>query len=443
MEVNLWQECLMRLKESVSQQEFSQWISPLQSSINDNGILLYAPNQYVLDSLLQKFKNIITKCIEDVSDGKIININFAVGTLKTSYEDYEQNITDPIKNQKTKIYKTNLNKSYFFENFVEGKSNVVALSAAKKVADLPGKSYNPLFIYGSIGLGKTHLIHSIGNHIIKNPEKEKVLYLHSERFVNEMIKAMQKNELNKFKNFYRNLNALLIDDIQFFSGKMRSQEELYHIFNFFLEENLQLIITSDRYPKSIKGIDERLRSRFGSGLTVAMQPPDLETRVSILLKKAEIFNINISVEVAFFIAKKIKSNVRELEGALKRVIANAQFTGTRISVGFVNEVLQDLLYVQNTLVSIDNIIQTVSEYFNIKESEILSKTRSRNVARPRQLAMALCKELTEHSLPEIGFAFGGRDHTTVLHACKQIGTLCKTENEVSEDFANLIRILSS
>jgi chromosomal replication initiator protein len=344
-------------------------------------------------------------------------------------------------------YQSNVNATFTFDSFVEGKSNQLARAAAMQVAENPGGAYNPLFLYGGVGLGKTHLMQAIGNHLIQKAPKgsppPKVLYLHSERFVADMVKALQSNAINEFKRRYRSVNALLIDDIQFFSGKERSQEEFFHTFNALLEGQQQIILTSDRYPKELNGIEERLKSRFGAGLTVLVQPPELETRVAILMNKATQSNIDLKPEVAFFIAKRIRSNVRELEGALKRVIANAHFTGSEITLPFVQEALKDLLAIQEKLVSIDNIIKTVSEYYKIKVSELLSKRRSRSVARPRQVAMALCKELTNHSLPEIGEAFGGRDHTTVLHACRLIKELCTTGVDIAEDYANLMRILST
>jgi len=300
-----------------------------------------------------------------------------------------------------------------------------------------------LFLYGGVGLGKTHLMHAVGNIIIANKPNAVVIYLHSERFVADMVKALQNNAINDFKRFYRSVDALLIDDIQFFSGKERSQEEFFHTFNALLEGQQQIILTSDRYPKEINGIEERLKSRFGSGLTVAVQPPELETRVAILINKAKLSGVDLRHEEAFFIAKRIRSNVRELEGALKRVIANAKFTNSEITLPFVQEALKDLFALQEKLISIDNIMKTVADYYKIKVSDLLSKRRSRSVARPRQMAMALCKELTNHSLPEIGDAFGGRDHTTVLHACRTIKDLAVSSADLGEDFNNLIRILST
>lgn len=332
---------------------------------------------------------------------------------------------------------------YTFDNFVEGKSNQLALAAAGQVAENPGGSYNPLFLYGGVGLGKTHLMHAVGNALLhKNPES-KVVYLHSERFVADMVKALQLNAINDFKRYYRSVDALLIDDIQFFAGKERSQEEFFHTFNALLEGGQQMILTCDRYPKEIEGLEERLKSRFGWGLTVAVEPPELETRVAILMKKAAQARIELPPEAAFFIAQRIRSNVRELEGALKRVIASAHFTAKAIDVDLIKESLKDLLALQDKQVSMDNIQRTVAEYYKIKVSDLMSKRRSRSVARPRQVAMALAKELTNHSLPEIGDSFGGRDHTTVLHACRKIRELRETDSDIGEDYKNLLRLLTT
>ena len=337
----------------------------------------------------------------------------------------------------------NLNPEFTFGSFVEGKSNQLAKAAAIQVAENPGEAYNPLFLYGGVGLGKTHLMHAVGNSIYQNKENAKVVYLHSERFVADMVRALQNNAISDFKKFYRSVDALLIDDIQFFSGKDRSQEEFFHTFNALLEGQQQIILTSDKFPKEIYGIEERLKSRFGSGLTVAVQPPELETRVAILINKAQQLGIKFPQESAFFIAKRIRSNVRELEGALKRVIASAHFKQSNISTDLVQESLKDLFATQDKLMSLDNILCTVAEYYKIKLAELLSKRRCRAIARPRQLAMALCKELTTHSLPEIGDTFGGRDHTTVLHACRQIKHLRQTNPDIAEDFAHLVGILST
>lgn len=340
-------------------------------------------------------------------------------------------------------HKNNLNTSFIFENFVVGKSNQLGLAAATQVAENPGGSYNPLFIYGGVGLGKTHLMHAVGNALVQRKPGARVIYLHSERFVADMVKALQLNAINEFKRYYRSVDALLIDDIQFFAGKERSQEEFFHTFNALLEGGQQIILTCDKYPKEINGLEERLKSRFGWGLTVAIEPPELETRVAILKRKAESVSMALPNDAAFFIAQRIRSNVRELEGALKRVIANAHFTGREISVELVRESLKDLLALQDRLVSIDNIQRVVAEYYKIKVSDLHSKRRSRSVARPRQVAMYLAKDLTHHSLPEIGDAFGGRDHTTVLHACRKIKELQESDADIREDVKNLLRTLTT
>ncbi|MGI9277719.1 MAG: chromosomal replication initiator protein DnaA [Endozoicomonas sp.] len=340
-------------------------------------------------------------------------------------------------------HNSSLNTQFTFETFVEGKSNQLALAAARQVAENPGAAYNPLFLYGGVGLGKTHLMHAVGNSLVKQNRNARVVYLHSERFVADMVKALQLNAINDFKRYYRSVDALLIDDIQFFAGKERSQEEFFHTFNALLEGGQQMILTCDRYPKEISGVEERLKSRFGWGLTVAVEPPELETRVAILMKKADQQKVELPHEAAFFIAQRIRSNVRELEGALKRVIASAHFMGRNIDIDLIRESLKDLLALQDKQVSIDNIQRTVAEYYKIKVADILSKRRSRSVARPRQIAMALSKELTSHSLPEIGDAYGGRDHTTVLHACRKVKELVGVDGEIRDDYKNLLRSLTS
>jgi chromosomal replication initiator protein len=357
----------------------------------------------------------------------------SIGTRRLAREDIEGGLT----------HRNYLNTSFTFANFVEGKSNQLGLAAATQVAENPGGSYNPLFIYGGVGLGKTHLMHAVGNALINRRPNAKVVYLHSERFVADMVKALQLNAINDFKRYYRSVDALLIDDIQFFAGKERSQEEFFHTFNALLEGGQQIILTCDRYPKEINGLEERLKSRFGWGLTVAIEPPELETRVAILMKKAQQAAMDLPNDAAFFIAQRIRSNVRELEGALKRVIANAHFTGRPISIDLVREALKDLLALQDRLVSVDNIQRVVAEYYKIKVSDLHSKRRSRSVARPRQVAMYLAKELTNHSLPEIGDVFGGRDHTTVLHACRKIKELLDSDADIREDVKNLLRTLTT
>lgn len=337
----------------------------------------------------------------------------------------------------------NLVAGYTFDTFVEGKSNQLALAAANQVAENPGDAYNPLFLYGGVGLGKTHLMHAVGNALKANKPDARIVYLHSERFVADMVKALQLNAISDFKRYYRSVDALLIDDIQFFAKKDRSQEEFFHTFNALLESGQQMILTCDRYPKEIEGLEERLKSRFGWGLTVAVEPPDLETRVAILMNKAHQARLELPPEAAFFIAQRIRSNVRELEGALKRVIAGANFTRREVSVELVKESLKDLLALQDKQVSLDNIQRTVAEYYKIKVADLNSRRRNRSVARPRQVAMALAKELTNYSLPEIGDSFGGRDHTTVLHACRKIKELRETSSDIHEDYKNLLRLLTT
>ncbi|WP_432760886.1 chromosomal replication initiator protein DnaA [Pseudoalteromonas phenolica] len=441
------------------------WVRPLQAESTDDTLTIYAPNRFVLDWVREKYLNRINELLVEICGDEAPELRFDVGTpaaaqVNTAAEqtnnvspqatssEQAQVTPQPVTEQKVEPapksgYKSNIKENYTFDNFVEGKSNQLAKAAATQVADNPGNAFNPVFIYGGTGLGKTHLLHAVGNGIMEKKKDAKIVYMHSERFVQDMVKALQNNAIEEFKRYYRSVDALMIDDIQFFANKERSQEEFFHTFNALLEGNQQIILTSDRYPKEIEGVEDRLKSRFGWGLTIAIEPPELETRVAILMKKAQQSNINLPHEVAFFIAKKLRSNVRELEGALNRVIANANFTGRPISIDFVKEALRDLLALQDKLVTIDNIQRTVAEYYRIRVSDLLSKRRSRSVARPRQVAMALSKELTNHSLPEIGDAFGGRDHTTVLHACRKVKSLRDESHEVKEDYQNLIRTLSS
>lgn len=366
---------------------------------------------------------------------------------ETNLDDFSDSSSDININNQTSAVTGNrgsaLNSLFTFDSFVEGKSNQLALAATKQVAANPGGGYNPLFIYGGVGLGKTHLMHAVGNSLRDRKPDARVVYLHSERFVADMVKALQLNAINDFKRYYRTVDALLIDDIQFFANKDRSQEEFFHTFNSLMEGGQQMIFTCDRYPKEIDGLEERLKSRFGWGLTVAVEPPELETRAAILMKKAWQAQIDLSQECAFFIAQRVRSNVRELEGALKRVIASAHFTGRPITVDLIKESLKDLLALQQRLVTIENIQKVVAEYYKIKLSDLLSKKRTRSLARPRQLAMSMAKELTNHSLPEIGDAFGGRDHTTVLHACRKVKELEASSADIREDIKNLNRILST
>jgi len=458
--VSLWQQCIGRLQDELSAQQFSMWIRPLQAEMDGDTLVLYAPNRFVLDWVRDKYINIINQFFTEQMGNDAPKLRFDIGSRPSAKKPEPApvaavrvpspqtkasvgtafNTTEPVANTN---HRSNINPTYQFDNFVEGKSNQLGKAAALQVAENPGGAYNPLFLYGGTGLGKTHLLHAVGNGIIKNNPNAKVVYMHSERFVQDMVKALQNNAIEEFKRYYRSVDALFIDDIQFFANKDRSQEEFFHTFNALLEGNHQIILTSDRYPKEIDGVEDRLKSRFGWGLTVAIEPPELETRVAILMRKAQESGINLPDEVAFFIAKRLRSNVRELEGALNRVIANANFTGRPITIDFVREALRDLLALQEKLVTIDNIQKTVAEYYKIKMADMLSKRRSRSVARPRQVAMALSKELTNQSLPEIGDAFGGRDHTTVLHACRKIAQLREESHDIKEDYANLIRTLSS
>lgn len=449
MYLSLWQKCLDKLQTEFTPQKFNTWLRPLQAESAEGVLTLLAPNRFVIDYIREHFFDRLSALIGELGNGEIQSIQLEIGATKKDLKQVvDQKSPVRVHDQaiplvRTEAFKSNLNPKFTFENFVEGKSNQLACAASLQVGGNPGVAYNPLYIYGGVGLGKTHLMHAAGNAILKHNPNARVLYLHSERFVADMVKALQTNTINQFKSFYRTLDALLIDDIQFFAGKDRSQEEFFHTFNSLLEGQQQVILTSDRYPKEIEGVEERLKSRFGWGLTVAVEPPELETRVAILMSKAEQSEIELPYEVAFFIAKRIRSNVRELEGALRRVIANAHFTGKSITVDFVHEALRDLLSLQDKLVTIENIIKTVAEYYKVKVADILSKRRSRSVARPRQMAMALSKELTNHSLPEIGDAFGGRDHTTVIHACRKIRELIADAADIAEDWKNLMRILAT
>ncbi len=458
----MWNQCLERLQQDLPIQQFSMWIRPLQAEHGDGYLTLFAPNRFVLDWVRDKYFAQINNLLNEFSGDKAPQLRFEVNNEKVAMSSVHTPLAKTVVSNQINTnvntqsvaanssshpdipaHKSNINLTYKFDNFVEGKSNQLARAASQQVADNPGGAYNPLFIYGGTGLGKTHLLHAVGNGIMDKKKNATVVYMHSERFVQDMVKALQNNAIEEFKRYYRSVDALLIDDIQFFANKERSQEEFFHTFNALLEGNQQIILTSDRYPKEIAGVEDRLKSRFGWGLTIAIEPPELETRVAILMRKAVENKIFLPDEVAFFIAKRLRSNVRELEGALNRVIANANFTGRPITIDFVREALRDLLALQEKLVTIDNIQKTVAEYYKIKMADILSKRRSRSVARPRQMAMALSKELTNHSLPEIGDAFGGRDHTTVLHACRKIVQLREESHDIKEDYQNLIRTLSS
>ncbi len=447
MTLPLWSQCLDRLEEELPPQQFNTWIRPLQPQLESNRLRLLAPNRFVQDWVVQHYRERIGTLMEELSGGNPPQVAFEVGSIKPLTSPKPAAAVSSSRERPvapaSDLPHNNLNGNFTFDSYVEGKSNQLARAASLQVAQNPGSAYNPLFLYGGVGLGKTHLMHAIGNHILKNKPDARVIYLHSERFVADMVKALQHNTINDFKRFYRSVDALLIDDIQFFAGKERSQEEFFHTFNALLEGQRQIILTCDRYPKEVQGLEERLKSRFGWGLTVAIEPPELETRVAILMSKASQAKIDLPHEVAFFIGKRIRSNIRELEGALRRVIANAHFTGQPITIDFAKVALRDLLAAQAKQVTIENIQKTVAEYFKIRVADLLAKRRTRSIARPRQIAMALAKELTNHSLPEIGDAFGGRDHTTVLHGCKKVAELKEAEPRVAEDYANLLRILTT
>jgi chromosomal replication initiator protein len=487
--VTIWQECIDCLKAELPSQQFNTWIRPLHVELDSSVLRIFAPNRFILDWVKGKFLSRIAEIVTESDEASLeiqlevfsgdasqrvamalpqsataigpkskeriresLNANDQLKTQTIAAPAIALNSSRPAELERRNVdiviegklrHRGALNVENTFDNFVEGKSNQLARAAAIQVAENPGYAYNPLFIYGGVGLGKTHLMHAIGNYLVAKKPDAKVVYLHSETFVATMVTALQLNAINEFKRFYRSVDALLIDDIQFFAGKERSQEEFFHTFNALLEGGQQIILTSDRYHKEINGLEERLKSRFGWGLTVAVEPPELETRAAILKNKAALSNIELPNDVAMFIAQRLRSNVRELEGALKRVIAHSNFTGQKIDLDLIKEALRDLFALQDKLVTIDNIQRSVAEYYKIKMSDMLSKRRNRSVARPRQVAMCLSKELTNHSLPEIGDAFGGRDHTTVMHACKQVKKLRGSSIDIQEDYNNLLRSLST
>ena len=441
---SLWDKCVQQLQSDLPEQHFNTWIRPLQAIEEQTTLRLLAPNRFVVDWVRQNFLERIQKIA--TADGSPRDVTLEVGTRGSSVDPAAGATEARVQARRsTPSFRVGgrLNPLFTFDNFVIGKSNQLARAAAYQVGVNPGAAYNPLFIYGGVGLGKTHLMQAVGNMILDGQPSAKVAYVHSERFVGDMVSALRHNTIDEFKKTYRSLDALLIDDIQFFAGKDRSQEEFFHTFNALLEDQQQIVLTCDRYPKEVSGLEERLKSRFGWGLTVAIDPPELETGVAILLRKATVEGIDLPEDIAFFIAKCVRSNVRELEGALRRVIANARFTGRPITMEFAREALRDLLAVQERKVTIENIQKTVAEYYKIRVADLLSKRRSRMITRPRQIAMSLAKELTNHSLPEIGDAFGGRDHTTVLHACKRVKELRESDNRINEDYENLLRILTS
>ncbi len=421
--MSIWESCLERLEGELTPQQFNTWIRPLHAVEDEKNLKLLAPNRFVLDWINEKYLDRIQILLEKILNGSICNLSLEVGSQIKNEQSRPTLANVSVSPKPQKRYSNYLNSLFTFSSFIEGKSNQLARAASFQTAENPGDSYNPLFIYGGVGLGKTHLMHSIGHAILEKKPSANIAYLHSERFVADMVRALQHNAINEFKRYYRSLDALLIDDIQFFAGKERSQEEFFHTFNALLEGQHQIVLTCDRYPKEVKGLEERLKSRFGWGLTVAIEPPELETRVAIINKKAELSNTYLPSDVAFFIAKRFRSNVRELEGALNRVVANSNLTGQTISLVFAQNALKDLLLLQDKQITLENIKKITAEYYKIRVSDLLSKRRNRSITRPRQIAMSLAKELTNHSLPEIGDAFGGRDHTTVLHACRKIAEL--------------------
>jgi len=440
-----WKYCLGRLEGDLTAQQFNTWIRPLQVIEENTTIRLLAPNRFVMDWVRDQYLASIQELLANNKNFSNISVQLQVGSQGAAgaYDRTSLQKNSPAVSGRTYRRPGNLNPDFTFETFVEGKSNQLARAASIQASQNPGRSYNPLFIYGGVGLGKTHLMQAIGHSILEQHQEANIAYLHSERFVSDMVKALQHNTINDFKRYYRGVDALLIDDIQFFAGKERSQEEFFHTFNHLLEGQHQIILTCDRYPKEVSGLEERLKSRFGWGLTVAIEPPELETRVAILNKKAQRAKVSLPEEVSFFIAKRFRSNVRELEGALNRVVANSNLTGQNITLEFTQDALKDLLFIQDKQITIENIQKTTAEYYKIRVSDLISKRRNRSIARPRQIAMALSKELTNHSLPEIGDAFGGRDHTTVLHACRKISELRKNELKIEEDYNNIGRILSA
>lgn len=499
-----WQKCVICLREELPAQQFNTWIKPLHAATTPDALRLYTPNRFIKDWVNEHFLNRIKEILKDQAQGKEIPVTLEIGTPDTvspparptepdsgispgtaqreseatsraprseapvltdaaldallqsadsgnpGFEPERQinlqgKVIGPatIRQGRKLSFRGELNPNYTFANFIQGKSNQLARAAASQVASNPGGAYNPLFIYGGVGLGKTHLMHAIGNHLRQTNPSANVVYLHSQTFVGSMVSALQLNAINEFKRYYHSVDALLIDDIQFFANKERSQEEFFHTFNAIFEGGRQIIMTCDKYHSEINGLEERLKSRFGWGLSVAVEPPEMETRAAILINKSNQENVYLGNEEAMFMAQKLRSNVRELEGALKKVVAHARFLGSEITIPLIKDALKDLLAIQSKLVSVDNIQRTVAEYYKIKMADMISKRRNRSIARPRQMAMCLSKELTNHSLPEIGTMYGGRDHTTVLHACRTINDLRKSSTDLEEDYQNLLRSLSS
>jgi len=441
--VVLWDKCLSKLEDEMEERDFHTWVRPLRANDSDSQFILYAPNRFIKDWLMDNLMTQLDASAQHFAgEGKTVTITLDSPTYPASQNKVEIPGSEQETIQSSPFGTNVLNTAFTFENHIEGKSNQIARAATKQVSENPGSAYNPLFIYGGVGLGKTHLMHAAGNLIRLNRENAHVAYVHSERFVSDMVKSIETNSMNKFKSYYRSLDALLIDDIQFFADKNKSQEEFFHTFNTLLETGSQIILTSDKFPKEINNLQERLISRFESGLTVRIDPPELETRVAILKNKARKNKIDLNDEVAFLVAKKIRSNVRELEGALHRLVASSRFSNREIDLDLAKDTLQDLTLFQERKISIENIQKTVADYFSIRVADLKSKRRNRQIARPRQIAMALAKELTSMSLPDIGDAFGGRDHTTVIHACKKVDELARTDSKIKEDYASLQKILS-
>lgn len=441
--MDVWNRTKNYLQNQLTAAEFNTWILPLQALVENDCLRLLAPNKFVLDWAQQHYGQQIKSLNERFSDGGLCHVRFEVGGIDSQRERRVDVTSCNGSAIDERRFRANLNRDFVFDSFVEGKSNQLARAASMQIGQNPGNAYNPLFIYGGVGLGKTHLMHAVGNQILESNPGSNVIYLHSERFVAEMIRALQHNKIDEFKKTYRSVNALLIDDVQFFAGKERSQEEFFHTFNALFESRQQIVLSSDRFPKEVVGLEERLKSRFGWGLTVAIDPPDLETSVAILHSKASVMGVSLPDDVAFFVGKRVRSNIRELEGALRRLVANAEFTGREISLEFAKESLRDMLAAQDKQVSIENIQKKVAEYYKLRTSDLLSTKRNRSIARPRQIAMALSKELTKKSLPEIGAAFGGRDHTTVLHATRKIKELRQSDALIEEDYRNLLRTLTA
>ncbi|MBT6015162.1 MAG: chromosomal replication initiator protein DnaA [Nitrosomonadales bacterium] len=440
-ETEFWELCLDKFSKRLTNQQINTWIKPLTIKVNKDRFSIYAPNQFVLEWVKGRFDKEMLLLTEEHL--KIKSIEYLV-TKKNNKTPPSKPSDTPIKKSK-KIFSTTstngLNKDFDFDNFVTGKANQLATAAGRQVAENPGETYNPLFIYGGVGLGKTHLMHAIGNHVKSLKPDAKVKYLHAERYVHGVVKAYENKSFDSFKKTYHNLDLLLIDDIQFIAKKNRTQEEFFYAFNSLIENKKQIIITCDSYPKEITGVDDRLRTRFSWGLTVSIDPPELEMRVAILLKKAEQNKVDLPEDVAFFVAKQIRSNVRELEGALNRIVAMSNFMNVSISTALAKESLKDLIAVRGRQVSVENIQKTVAEFYKIKVSDILSKKRSRNFSRPRQVAMALTRELTNLSFPDIGAAFGGRHHTTIMHACDEIEDLRLKNHNIGQDLGFLTQVL--